>query len=93
MRIIHFILSIVITAILWGAVCQAADSGLLHYKINDKLAGFKLKKVGAGEDISFTPNSGKPSVLMFFSISPSFRAKRAINLAGILAKSSKKFKE
>ncbi len=72
---------------LWGTTSSyATDSGLLYYNLNDKISTFKLPEIGSNEDITFNPSCGKPSVLMFFSIKPSFRSHRAIHLSSELAK-------
>ncbi len=90
MRIIFIFLSLIIS-LNWGSLCLAADSGLLHYKLNDKIPSFKLKVVNRDKTFTFSPTNGKPSVLIFFSITPNFRAKRSVNLAEIIAKLDKNF--
>ncbi len=69
---------------------QADQSSLLHYKLNARLPLFQLNKIdGTGQ--AGLSAAGRPSVMMFFSIKPSFRAKRAIKLAEVLTRLSKNF--
>ncbi|MFW8601521.1 tetratricopeptide repeat protein [Desulfobacterota bacterium M19] len=69
---------------------QADQSSLLHYKLNTRLPAFQLNKIGStGQDGLYADN--RPSVIMFFSTTPSFRAVRAVKLAIILTNLSKKF--
>ena len=93
MPIIRFFLLTILITIFGASTCLAADSGLLHYKLNTKIPSIKLKQVDNGKQIIFNPANGKPSVVMFFSISPSFRLKRAIVLANTLAELNKKFND
>ncbi len=70
---------------------QADQSSLLHYKLNSHLSPFQLNKIdGTGQD-GLSADGGRPSVIMFFSTKPSFRAKRAIKLAEVMTRLSKKF--
>ncbi len=69
---------------------QANQSSLLHYKLNALLPAFQLNRIdGTGQD--GLSADGRPSVIMFFSTTPSFRATRAIKLAEILTTLNKKF--
>ncbi len=86
------ILFIWLSLVLTGSLRAHADqSSLLHYKLNARLPSFQLNKIGGGTGQEGLAADGRPSVIMFFSTTPSFRAIRAIKLAEILTNLSKKF--
>ncbi len=93
MPLIRFFLLSILINMFGTSTCLAADSGLLYYKLNTKIPSIKLKQVDNGKQIIFNPANGKPSIVMFFSISPSFRSKRAVILANTLAELNKKFND
>ncbi len=84
-------LSIWIGLVLTGPLrTQADQSSLLHYKLNARLPSFQLNKIGGTGQDGLSAD-GRPSVIMFFSTKPSFRATRAIKLAEIMTHLSEKF--
>jgi len=84
------ILSIWISLVLTAPLpVQADQSSLLHYKLNARLPAFQLNKIGGTGQDGLSAD-GRPSVIMFFSTTPSFRAVRTIKLAEILTHLSKK---
>jgi len=91
MRLIPLLIITVVIATFKATICPAEDSGLLYHKLSDKMPGFQLNEVKSGKTITFVPDNGKPSVLMFFSIKPSFRAHRSVSLASDLKKLDKIF--
>ena len=73
-----------------GVRAQASNE-LLNYQENTKLPSFSLPNLKGGEAETFDPSSGKPSVLMFFSLSPTFREQRSLGLAEAIGKLSTEF--
>lgn len=69
----------------------AAEHELINFKENTKLTAFSLPDLTSGKEVTFEPASGKPSLLMFFSLSPAFREQRSLNLAATMAKLTDQF--
>lgn len=72
-------------------VSRAAANELINFKENTKLPAFSLPDLVSGKEVSFETTSGKPSLVMFFSVSPAFRQQRSLNLAEVLSKLSGQF--
>ncbi|MDD5759763.1 MAG: redoxin domain-containing protein [Desulfobulbaceae bacterium] len=70
----------------------AAGFELINFKENTKLPGFILPELVGGKAVTFEPASGKPSLLMFFSVDPPFKEQRSVNLAGVMSKLNNQFR-
>lgn len=72
---------------------QSKENGTLHnFKQGDSLPSFKLRPLAGGQSEVFVPGNGKPTLLVFFSIRPDFRKKRALALLSSLADISDEYK-
>lgn len=69
----------------------AIEHELLHFKENTKIPPFSLPDLVSGQETTFEPASGKPSLLMFFSVTPAFREQRSLSLAEALGKLAARF--
>lgn len=78
-------------ACLLPAWTMAASHELLNFKESTKLPAFTLLDLASGQETTFETASGKPSVLMFFSMAPAFRAQRSLGLAQVVAKLNSDF--
>jgi tetratricopeptide (TPR) repeat protein len=88
----HWLLTAICTLLLTTRVFAASgDNELLNFKENAKLPSFTLQELTSGKDVAFETNSGKPSVLMFFSVTPLFREQRSLGLAGAMTKLAGEF--
>lgn len=67
-------------------ITMAAPHELINFKENTKLPSFSLPELSTGKAVSFNTSTGKPSVLIFFSVTPAFREKRSLDLAQVLSK-------
>lgn len=84
--------AILILLLTTRALAVAADDHeLLNFKENSKLPSFTLPDLVSGGEVTFTTSAGKPSVLMFFSVTPLFREQRSLGLAEAMTKLSKEF--
>jgi len=79
------ILTLTLIALL-PAQARAAEHELINFKEDTKLPAFSLPDLASGKEVTFEPASGKPSLLMFFSLSPAFREQRSLNLAATMTK-------
>jgi tetratricopeptide (TPR) repeat protein len=84
----------VLSLITYGqSYALAEDIGVLrNFKRGETLPRLELQTVKNMTSHSFTPGSGKPSVIMFFSVRPEFRKKRALALLSTLSDLSDKYK-
>ncbi|MBA3013640.1 MAG: tetratricopeptide repeat protein [Proteobacteria bacterium] len=82
------ILLIIVTAMsaLFPAITLSAPHELINFKENTKLPSFTLPDIANGTQVSFNTATGKPSVLIFLSITPAFKEKRSLALAQVLSK-------
>ena len=75
------------------AQAQAEETGVLrHFKRGEKLPPIELSIVKDASRHSFIPGTGKPSVIMFFSIRPDFRKKRSLALLSTLSDLADQYK-
>ncbi len=65
---------------------------LQNFNYGEILPSFQLKQLSSASTEVFTPGEGKPTLLLFFSIRPDFRKKRALPLLSALADISSKYK-
>lgn len=88
------LLWLIITLFTWPAMpARAATSHeLINFKENTKLPAFTLPNLTSGKEVVFETASGKPSVLMFFSVTPEFRERRSLSLAEVMTKLNAEFK-
>ncbi|MDA8160379.1 MAG: tetratricopeptide repeat protein [Desulfobacteraceae bacterium] len=70
----------------------SAGHELINFKDNSKLPPFVLPELTNGKETHFETASGRPAVLMFFSLSPAFREERSLKLAAALDKLQGEFK-
>jgi tetratricopeptide (TPR) repeat protein len=84
----------VLSLIMYGqSYALAEDVGVLrNFKRGEKLPRLQLQTVKEMTSHSFTPGNGKPSVMMFFSVRPEFRKKRALALLSTLSDLSEQYK-
>jgi len=67
-------------------------NSLLHFTPGDTMPGFSLPLIGGQGRVTFRPRrGGRPQVIMFFSLSPQFRARRSVSLAGALGRLKEKY--
>lgn len=85
MRLFVFLFLSIASALL-PASPMAAPNELINFKENTKLPSFTLPDIATGKAVSFNPSSGKPSFLIFFSVTPSYREQRSLALAQTQAK-------
>ena len=75
------------------AQAQAEETGVLrHFKRGEKLPPIELSTVKDASKHSFIPGTGKPSVIMFFSVRPDFRKKRSLALLSTLSDLADQYK-
>lgn len=74
-----------------GAPAGAEDNSLLNFQHGDKLPSFALPRITDHQEYSVNTAAGKPTVIMFFSISPPFRGKRSLSLADEMAQLDQQF--
>jgi hypothetical protein len=76
-----------------AAQAQAEETGVLrHFKRGEKLPPIELSVVKDAAKHTFLPGTGKPSVIMFFSIRPDFRKKRSLALLSTLSDLAEQYK-
>lgn len=94
MNCMHHLTRTLIFALLVCLPSQVFAAGfeLINFKENTKLPGFVLPELLSGKAVTFEPASGKPSLLMFFSIDPPFKEQRSVNLAGVMSKLNDQFR-
>lgn len=94
-RLAHFIANILIAVVLLLLIIPAAsaseDNSLLNFQHGDTLPSFALPSLATGKEFSVKTADGKPTVLMFFSVTPPFRGKRSLSLAEEMTKLNKQF--
>lgn len=91
MRLLAFFIVVTAVSVLLPTVTLAIPQELINFKENTKLPSFTLPNIETGTATSFDTTTGKPSVLMFFSITPAFREKRSLELAHVLSKLNSDF--
>ena len=69
----------------------AADNELLNFKEGSPVSSFTLPELTSGKPVTVEPSSGKPLVIMFFSVTPQFREQRSLGLAESLTKLNAEF--
>ncbi len=90
---LHWLLAAIFALLLTTEPMAAGgDYELLNFKEDAKLPSFTLPEFASGKEITFEPTSGKPSVLMFFSVTPLFREQRSLGLAKAMSKLAADFK-
>lgn len=83
----------VFTMLVLPFASQAEESATLqNFKYGDVLPSFKLSPLAGGPPELFTPGQNKPTLLLFFSIRPDFRKKRALALLSSLTALSAEYK-
>lgn len=91
----RFLFQVLMTALvitlLTTQALAAGDNELLNFKENTKLPSFTLPELVSGKEVAFATASGKPSVLMFFSVTPLFREQRSLGLAEAMTKLNGEF--
>ncbi len=73
------------------AHCAENDSGLINIAPNSKLPSFKLPDFKTRKPLTLKTDSGKPTIITFFSLIPPYREKRSLNLLEIQAKLDNQF--
>lgn len=77
-----------------GTGLCAAENTLRNFSLGDQLPGFSLPLMQDNRMMEFAPGkSGKPAVILFFSINPDFRKKRSLALLAELAALEERFKK
>ncbi len=80
------VITIFLVALSIGSSVNGEELSILqNFKRGEKLPSLELPSINGGHARLFTPENGKPSVIMFFSVRPDFRKKRSLALLSTLS--------